>query len=285
MLASNKISAIGALVRPGNFTLRGESKTPIFEGTVAMTSKVDGRDHTAYLPVYAVGNAAKRLSENTTAGTAVHLDGVVRQKKWTDKGVKHSRTRVQILRSEVVVTGSIHTDKGGGFCLLDGQNNATIGGNMVATPVLRNTKADGTGDAVTTFSVALNSNYKDASGERIEQVDYVDVIAWRELAVKVASLPKGAALMIEGAAVSEAWKDDKGQNRSALKFQAVTLNVVIPPVLTTPVKAAPVEAAPVAASPVAGVQAAAEPVFEAPAEEFIPDDAYPSIGEEGDLPF
>lgn len=285
MLAKNTVRTIGALTRPGTLTHKGPMNTAIFEATVAMTTTVNDRPHTAYVPVYAVGPAAERLFANTVAGSTVTLDGVVRQEKWTAAGIKRSRTRVHVLRSEVLQGGTLLTDQGGGYRLAEGGLNAVVlGGNLVSVATLRNTKTDGTGDPVCDFSVALNSSYRNGKGEKIETVDYVDVVAWRDLATQVASLPKGAAVLIEGAIVSESWTDKGGQKRSALKFQATKLDVVIAPVQTAPVSAAPVQTAPVQAAPVAAVQAA--PVFEPPIEDLIPDNAdYPAADEEDDLPF
>ena len=226
MKANISITATGSLTRALSF--RSVSGTDIAEGTLGVESTLNGRKQVNYLPIVIIGKAAKPVFERTQAGSVVNMALTPRQEKWeTDGGDKRSRTRLQALRTEVL-TGdfTVATDKNGGYRLQNGVNNAMLGGNLVASPTLRKTPG---GDTVTDFSLALNEKYKDRQGNEQERVTYVDIVVWNDLAEKVAAMPKGTPIIVTGCAISESWSDDKGQKRSALKFEAATLFQVSPP--------------------------------------------------------
>lgn len=96
-------------------------------------------------------------------------------------------------------------------------NQATLLGNLTRDPELRQTPA---GQNVVSFSLALNRSYKDASGEWQEAVDYLDVVAWRELAERVAQyLHKGSRCLVQGRIQSRSWEQD-GQKRIKVEVLA-----------------------------------------------------------------
>ena len=59
-------------------------------------------------------------------------------------------------------------------------NQVTLVGNLTRDPELRATNS---GNEVCRFSLALNYNYRDSTGERRDDVDYVDVVAWGHLLI------------------------------------------------------------------------------------------------------
>src|SRR3954464_10575738 len=90
-------------------------------------------------------------------------------------------------------------------------NQVTLMGNLTRDPELRQTP---TGQNVTSFSLALNRAYKDASGEWQEATDYIDIVCWGPLAVRVAQyLSKGRRCLVQGRLQSRNWEQD-GQKRS-----------------------------------------------------------------------
>jgi single-strand DNA-binding protein len=75
-------------------------------------------------------------------------------------------------------------------------NQVILMGNLTRDPELRQSSS---GQAVTSFSVALNRNYKDASGEFREATDYIDCVCFGNLAETIANLlKKGSRVVIEG---------------------------------------------------------------------------------------
>lgn len=96
-------------------------------------------------------------------------------------------------------------------------NQVILMGNLTRDPELRQTP---NGQSVVSFSLALNRSYKDASGEWQEATDYIDVVAWAQLAERVSQyLSKGRRCMVVGRLQSRSWEQD-GQKRSKVEVLA-----------------------------------------------------------------
>src|SRR5277367_6203034 len=96
-------------------------------------------------------------------------------------------------------------------------NQVTLMGNLTRDPELRQTP---TGQNVTSFSLALNRAYKDASGEWQEVTDYIDCVCWGPLAERVSQyLSKGRRCLVQGRLQSRNWEQD-GQKRSKVEVLA-----------------------------------------------------------------
>lgn len=90
-------------------------------------------------------------------------------------------------------------------------------GNLTRDPELRQTPS---GQSVTSFSLALNRSYKDASGEWQEATDYIDIVCWAGLAERVAQyLSKGRRCLVQGRLQSRSWEQD-GAKRSKVEVLA-----------------------------------------------------------------
>lgn len=96
-------------------------------------------------------------------------------------------------------------------------NQVTLMGNLTRDPELRQTP---TGQNVCSFSLALNRNYKDSSGEWQEATDYIDIVAWGPLAERVAQyLSRGRRCLVQGRLQSRSWEQE-GQKRSKVEVLA-----------------------------------------------------------------
>lgn len=96
-------------------------------------------------------------------------------------------------------------------------NQVILMGNLTRDPELRQTP---NGQNVTSFSLALNRSYKDASGEWQEATDYIDCVAWGPLAERVSQyLSKGRRCLVQGRLQSRSWEQD-GQKRSKVEVLA-----------------------------------------------------------------
>lgn len=96
-------------------------------------------------------------------------------------------------------------------------NQTTLMGNLTRDPELRQTP---TGQNVTSFSLALNRSYKDASGAWQDATDYIDCVAWGPLAERVSQyLSKGRRCLVQGRLQSRSWEQD-GQKRSKVEVLA-----------------------------------------------------------------
>src|ERR1700683_2839966 len=96
-------------------------------------------------------------------------------------------------------------------------NQVTLMGNLTRDPELRQTP---TGQNVTSFSLALNRSYKDASGEWQEVTDYIDIVCWGPLAERVSQyLSKGRRVLVQGRLQSRSWEQE-GQKSSKVEVLA-----------------------------------------------------------------
>ncbi len=87
-------------------------------------------------------------------------------------------------------------------------NKVMIIGNVVRDPELRTTP---NGQNVSSFAVATNLVWKDASGSRQEKAEFHNVVAWRKLAeITSQYLKKGSKVYIEGRLQTRSWDDPNG---------------------------------------------------------------------------
>ena len=95
-------------------------------------------------------------------------------------------------------------------------NRIIIMGRLTKDPELRRT-ANGT--AVTSFSVAVDRDFKSQSGEK--ETDFIDVVAWRNTAEFVCQyFSKGRMAVVEGRLQMRDWKDQNGNNRRSAEVVA-----------------------------------------------------------------
>lgn len=70
------------------------------------------------------------------------------------------------------------------------------------------------GDAVTNLSLAVNENYKNKDGQKVERTEWVNVTIYRKLAEIAAEYVKvGMPLYIEGKMQTRKWQDEEGRDR------------------------------------------------------------------------
>ncbi|MCI9576602.1 MAG: single-stranded DNA-binding protein [Clostridiales bacterium] len=99
-------------------------------------------------------------------------------------------------------------------------NCAVILGRLTADPELKHTPNE---NAVTSFSVAVNRSYAKAGEER--QVDFIDVVAWRNTAEFICKyFSKGQAIAVQGAIQTRTYTDSKGNKRKAVEIVAEKVN-------------------------------------------------------------
>jgi single-strand DNA-binding protein len=97
-------------------------------------------------------------------------------------------------------------------------NNITVVGNLTRDPELRYTPS---GAAVAKFGIAVNRFFTNRSGERVEQTDFFNVNAWRQLGENVAeSLTTGSRVIVSGRLQSRSWETEEGQRRTVVEIEA-----------------------------------------------------------------
>ncbi len=103
-------------------------------------------------------------------------------------------------------------------------NKAMIIGNLTRDPELRQTNS---GQSVCSFGVATNRSWTNSStGEKQEQVEYHNVVAWGRLAEICAQyLRKGNKVFIEGRLQTRDWEGQDGVKR--YRTEIITENMVM----------------------------------------------------------
>ena len=87
-------------------------------------------------------------------------------------------------------------------------NKVFILGNLTRDPELRQTAG---GQAVCSFGVATNRRYTDKSGQKQEQVEFHNLVAWGRTAEVIAQyLRKGSMVLVEGRLQTRSWQDQQG---------------------------------------------------------------------------
>lgn len=98
-------------------------------------------------------------------------------------------------------------------------NKIFIMGRLTRDPELRRTQS---GTAVTSFSLAVDRDYKSQSGEK--ETDFIDVVAWRHAAEFAAKyLDKGRMAAVAGSLQGRSWEDKDGNKRRSMEVLADNL--------------------------------------------------------------
>lgn len=98
-------------------------------------------------------------------------------------------------------------------------NKVMLIGNLTRDPEVRYTPK---GSAVCDMAIAVNRRYLTESGERQEEVTYLDIVLWGKQAELAGQfLAKGRSVFIEGRLQMDTWEDKAtGQKRSKIKIVA-----------------------------------------------------------------
>ncbi len=102
-------------------------------------------------------------------------------------------------------------------------NRATILGNVTRDPEVRQTAS---GQSVCSFGVATNRSWTDTAGQKQEQAEFHNVVAWGKLAEICGQyLAKGRKVYVEGRLQTRDWQGQDGVKR--YRTEIVTDNMII----------------------------------------------------------
>ena len=216
MFGTNEINLSGSLTRvpelaytPSGtavlkFTLTGEETILNSSGVVKQVP--------FYLPVKVLGARAEDLAlADLKASAGLVVQGALSYSEWEDEQGKHSRLEI------IGVTVFEAAERA-----LSGVNQARVSGNLTRDAQLRHTAK---GVAVLNLNLAINQSYRKGQ-QIIPQTHYVEVTLWGALAEQHSSLKCGAGVFIAGRLVNQSWKDQYGNQRRALKIEALNLEVI-----------------------------------------------------------
>jgi single-strand DNA-binding protein len=99
-----------------------------------------------------------------------------------------------------------------------GLNKVMIIGHLGRDPEMRYTPS---GRPVTTFSVATNRSWQSADGERHEETEWFNVVAWGSLAeICKQHLHRGQQVYVEGRLQTRRWEDSESKTHFATELVA-----------------------------------------------------------------
>ena len=98
-------------------------------------------------------------------------------------------------------------------------NKVLLIGNLTRDPELRYTPQ---GSAVCEFALALNHSYTNKqSGQKVEEVSFVDIVAWARTAEICAEyLKKGRQVFVEGRLKQDRWESPDGKKMNKIRVIA-----------------------------------------------------------------
>ena len=97
-------------------------------------------------------------------------------------------------------------------------NRIILIGNLTADPELRYTPS---GTARTRFSIALNRQYKNASGQLQEETTFVPIVTWGSQAENCANyLSKGRSVAVEGRLRIDSFENAEGERKKVVEVVA-----------------------------------------------------------------
>jgi single-strand DNA-binding protein len=103
-------------------------------------------------------------------------------------------------------------------------NMVVLMGNMTREAELRYTP---NGKAVSSFGLAVNRTYKDASGEKKSEVDFFDIVAWGKLAEIISQYgSKGQGVHVLGRLQNRSWEAQDGSKRNKTEIIANDISLV-----------------------------------------------------------
>ena len=83
------------------------------------------------------------------------------------------------------------------------------------------------GDAVANISLACGNDYKNKQGEKVEQTDWIKVVAFGRLAEIIGEyLSKGSQVFIEGRQRTRKWQTQDGQDRYTTEIVANNMQML-----------------------------------------------------------
>ena len=105
-------------------------------------------------------------------------------------------------------------------------NKIMLIGNLGRDPEL-NVTSDGI--PVTKFSLAVSRTYKAANGERRDETEWFNIVAWRGLAETCERyLHKGSKVYIEGRLTQRKYTDKEGAQRTSVEVIASDMEMLSP---------------------------------------------------------
>ncbi len=164
------------------------------------------------------GKLAEYWADQLVNGQAYQAMGRLVYESWDADGVKGSRLRLVGEELFKLENADVREEEKGPV-LYGAENRVILSGGLTADPEIRQTSLK---TPVARASLGFSS--WDASAGQARS-HYIELEAWRDLAVQFADLKKGSQLLLEGSLKTEVWEDQETKTRRykrVLEVQRVT---------------------------------------------------------------
>jgi len=95
-------------------------------------------------------------------------------------------------------------------------NKVILIGNLTRDPELRKTTS---GTSVCNFGIATNREWKNDAGEKNQETEFHNCVAWNKLAdIAAEYLRKGKHVYVEGRLATRSWESQDGQKKSVTEI-------------------------------------------------------------------
>ncbi len=100
-------------------------------------------------------------------------------------------------------------------------NKVLLIGNLTRDPEMKYLPS---GQAVTTFTIALNRTYQTQQGEKKEEVTFIRIVTWAKRAELCNQyLQKGSSVCVEGRLQTRSWEAQDGSKRNTVEVVAINV--------------------------------------------------------------
>ncbi|MBL7743498.1 MAG: single-stranded DNA-binding protein [Chitinophagaceae bacterium] len=97
------------------------------------------------------------------------------------------------------------------------KNKVQLIGNLGGKPEVKNTES---GKKLARFSMATNEVYRNASGDKVTETQWHNLVAWGKLAdIAEKYLDKGKEVAIEGKLINRSYTDKEGNKKYITEIQ------------------------------------------------------------------
>lgn len=164
------------------------------------------------------GKMAENWADQLVDEQAYQAMGRLVYESWEVEGVKGSRLRIVGEELFKLENPDIREEEKGSV-LYGAENRIILSGGLTADPEIRQTSLK-----TPVAKASLGFSSWDASAGQAKS-HYIELEAWRDLAVQFANLKKGFPVLLEGALKTEVWEDKETKTKRykrVLEVQRVT---------------------------------------------------------------
>ncbi|GIW25071.1 single-stranded DNA-binding protein [Meiothermus sp.] len=213
-MSTNLVLISGALSKHElRYTPKG---TPVLEVALVGKRTVGGNALFFRADLTFYGKLAEHWAEQLVEGQAYQAMGRLAYESWEADGVKNSRLRLVGEELFKLENADVRQEEKGPV-LFGAENRVIVSGGLTADPEIRQTS-----QKTPVARAGLGFSSWEAGQAKNH---YLELEAWRELAVSFAGLKKGSQVLLEGSLKTEVWEDKETKTKRykrVLEVQRVT---------------------------------------------------------------